>query len=67
VLEKGVKCEANIKNDFQSKFFEWPMGGIAKSRYCLGRLMGNNLRHGYLIVIKLGNYGIKWECLNNNH
>jgi hypothetical protein len=27
----------------------------------------NKLRHSYLNVMKLGNYGPTGECLNNNH
>jgi hypothetical protein len=44
---------------------QWPMGGKAKSRCHLGMLKVNNLKHSYLNLMKLGNYGLIGECLNN--
>jgi len=32
-----------------------------------GKRIVNRLRHSYLNVLKLENYGPKGECLNNNH
>jgi hypothetical protein len=46
---------------------KWPMGGKAKSRCHLGMLKANKLRHSYLNVMKLENYGTTGECLNNNN
>ncbi len=47
------------------------MGSKAKYRCCLGMLkvkkIVNRLRHSYLNVMKLENYGPTGECLNNNH
>ncbi len=43
------------------------MGGKAKCRCRLGMLKLNKLRHNYLNVMKLENYGPTGECLNNNH
>ncbi len=43
----------------------WSMGGKAKSRCRLGMLKVNNLKHSYLNVMKLGNYCLMGECLNN--
>ncbi len=46
---------------------DWPMGGKAKSRCCLGMLKVNTLRHSYLNVMKLESYSTTGECLNSNH
>ncbi len=43
------------------------MGGKAKSRCQLSMLKLNNLRHSYLTVKKLGNYGTKVKCFTNGH
>jgi len=43
------------------------MGGKAKSRCHFGMPKVNTLRHSYLNVMKLENYGFTGECLNNNH
>ncbi len=51
----------------ESQVFKWPMGGKAKSRCCLGMLKVNRLRHSYLIVMKLENYGPTGEWLINYH
>jgi hypothetical protein len=46
--------------------FQWPMGIKAKNKCRLGTLELNKLRHNYLNVMKLENYGPTRECLNNN-
>jgi len=46
--------------------YKWPMGGKAKFRYRLGMLKVNILKHRYLNVMKLENYGLTREHLNNN-
>ncbi len=53
----------------QNNKTECPMGGKAKSRYQLGMLKVNKLRHNYLNVnvMKLESYGPIGECLNNDH
>ncbi len=65
-----ISCRDNTLKD--NKFVhqttkQWPIGGKIKSRCPLGMLKVNNLRHSYLNVMKLGNYGPKGECLNDNH
>ncbi len=42
------------------------MGGKSKYRCHMGKLKANNLRHNYFTVMKLENYGLTRECLNNN-
>jgi hypothetical protein len=41
--------------------------GKAKSGCHLGMLKVNKLRHSYLNVMKLENYGPTGGCLNDNH
>ncbi len=41
------------------------MGSKAKSRCHWGKLKVNKLRNRYLEVMKLENYGLTGECLNN--
>jgi len=47
------------------KLWSMAISGKAKSRCRLGMLKVNNLRCSYLNVMKLGNYGLIRECLNN--
>jgi hypothetical protein len=35
--------------------------------YAKGKQIVNRLSHRYLNLMKLENYGPKWECINNNH
>ncbi len=43
------------------------MSDKAKSRCHFGMLKVNKLKHSYVNVIKLENYGPTAECLNKNH
>jgi hypothetical protein len=46
---------------------QWPMGSKAKSRCCLGMLKVSKLRHSYLDVMKLENYGSQGPIITKPH